>query len=268
MHVRNVCLVISSGDPASLNIGRRVLEIAGRRFTCGRIEVLVLNIDKLHLHVKSHEELSPEADMVVFLSRHSGTPGFPIITAHVPGNFGEARYGGLPRKVSVAPPLFLKAFIQEAKILTEGTRFEVAMEPTHHGPSLDVPTAFVEIGCSEEEWTDPLAGEIVAKAVMRALKRFLGENFRPAVGIGGPHINHHFTRIQLLSDYALGHIIRNYDLSEVDLPLLRSAFMRSDPKANVALLDWKSIRSSLKDKITLMLEEISVETIKVKKVLK
>lgn len=268
MQIRNVCLVISSEDPASLNIGSKMLEIAGNKFTSRGIEVSVLKIDGQSLYIKSHEELSSKADMMIFLSRHSGTPGFPVITAHVPGNFGEARYGGLPRKVSVAPPLFLKVFIQEAKILVEGTKFEVAMEPTHHGPSLDIPTAFVEIGCSEKEWTDPLAGEIVAKAVVRALERFPDENFHPAVGIGGPHINHHFTKVQLLSSYALGHIIRNYDLSEVDLPLLRSAFTRSDPKANVALLDWKSIRSSLKEKVMLMLEEIGIEAVKVKKVLR
>jgi len=45
----------------------------------------------------------PNAELVVFISRHSSQSGKPTLSVHTTGNFGEAEFGGLPRTVSVAP---------------------------------------------------------------------------------------------------------------------------------------------------------------------
>jgi len=45
--------------------------------------------------------------------------------------------------------------------------YQVSYEVTHHGPTTLVhPSFFVEIGSTEKEWGDPVAGRAVAEAVL------------------------------------------------------------------------------------------------------
>jgi D-aminoacyl-tRNA deacylase len=258
--VQKIALAISDEDKASVNIGRHVeLLLSGEEEN-----IKLVRTNELHIYLKSHKYIAPWADAVIFLSRHSGSPGKPVITAHTPGNFADAPYGGEPGKLSIAFPYLIKLFLMEAERNSTGSGYEVAMEPTHHGPSFDVPTAFVEIGSSEREWVDEKAGEIVAVSLLDALKKLDQSKFEVAVGFGGPHINHHFTEIQLRSSYAISHILRNYDIDGASKSSIVSAFERSTPKARVAILDWKSLRSDHKSKIVPILEEIGVEIIKTK----
>ena len=258
--MRKIALAISEEDKASVNIGRHVeLLLSGKEEN-----IELVRTDELHIYLKSHEDLAPWADAIVFLSRHSGSPGKPVITAHAPGNFADASYGGEPGKLSIAFPYLMKLFLIEAEKNCAESGYEVAMEPTHHGPSFDVPTAFVEIGSSEREWIDEKAGEIVAVSLLNAIKKLDQSEFEVAVGFGGPHVNHHFTEIQLRSSYAIGHILRNYDIDGASKSSIISAFERSFPKARVAILDWKSLRSDHKSKIVPILEEIGVEIMKTK----
>ncbi len=50
--------------------------------------------------------------------------------------------------------------------------YEVSYECTHHGPSLNVPAMFVELGSSEKQWNDSRAAEAVAHAAMEAIAKF------------------------------------------------------------------------------------------------
>lgn len=258
--MHRIALVVSDRDEASVNIGRHVEPILSEE----EERIKLVRTSELHIYLKSHKDLAPWADAVVFLSRHSGSPGRPVITAHAPGNFADAAYGGEPGKLSVAFPYLMKLFLIEAERKSTGSGYEVAMEPTHHGPSFDVPTAFVEIGSSEREWVDERAGEIVAESLLNALKKLDQSEFEVAVGFGGPHINHHFTEIQLRSSYAVGHILRNYDIDGASRSSIISAFERSVPRATAAILDWKSLRSDHKSKIVPILEEIGVDVLKTK----
>ena len=49
--------------------------------------------------------------------------------------------------------------------------YQVSYECTHHGPSLDVPTMFVERGSSLKQWKDLRAAEAVAHAAMTAVSK-------------------------------------------------------------------------------------------------
>ncbi|MGY0288099.1 MAG: D-aminoacyl-tRNA deacylase [Candidatus Methanodesulfokora washburnensis] len=258
--MQKIALAVSEEDKASVNIGRHVELLLSEK----EERIKLVRTNELHIYLKSHKELAPWADAVIFLSRHSGSPGKPVITAHAPGNFANAEYGGEPGKLSIAFPYLMKLFLIEAEKNSAGSGYEVAMEPTHHGPSFDVPTAFVEIGSSEREWIDEKAGEIVAVSLLSALKKLDQSNFEVAVGLGGPHINHHFTEIQLRSKYAVGHILRNYDIDGASKSSVISAFERSVPPARTAILDWKSLRSDHKSKIIPILEEIGVSIVKTK----
>ena len=74
--------------------------------------------------------------------------------------------------------------------------YEVSYECTHHGPSILVPTMFVELGSSEKQWCDLAAAEVVALAAMSSVAHFDSQDEAAAtcIGIGGTHYNQKFTQ--------------------------------------------------------------------------
>jgi D-aminoacyl-tRNA deacylase len=196
--------------------------------------------------------------LLVFLSRHSSSKGIPTLSVHTPGNLSEAKFGGKPRRVSISPAGAMKnALLELAKLRdTRGLDYEVSYECTHHGPSLDVPTMFVELGSSPKQWRDAEAAEVVAHAAMAALS---GESrFSVVVGIGGPHYNKKFTETALTTQRAFGHIIPKYALEEVDVQMIRQCVERTVETVDVVVLDWKGIKGADKPKVLSALEEVGV----------
>jgi D-tyrosyl-tRNA(Tyr) deacylase len=64
----------------------------------------------------------------------------------------------------------LKAFMHHKETLN--LDYEVSFECTHHGPSLNVPTMFVELGSSFQQWSDLKGAEAVAYSAMTAIANF------------------------------------------------------------------------------------------------
>jgi len=181
--------------------------------------------------------------------------GIPTLSVHTPGNLSEAKFGGKPRSVSVSPAGAMKnALLEMAKLRDEwGLNYEVSYECTHHGPSLDVPTMFVELGSSPKQWKDARAAEVVAHAAMATLSA--GSSYSVALGIGGPHYNKKFTESALNTNRAFGHIIPKYALQEVDVEMIKQCV---DKTVDVAVLDWNGIRGEYKPKVLATLGEIGV----------
>ena len=94
--------------------------------------------------------------LTVFVSKHSSLSGIPTLSVHTPGNLGEAGLGGIARKVSISPASAMKNALLEMKKKKEEMKldYQVSYECTHHGPSLDVPAMFVELGSSPKQWKD------------------------------------------------------------------------------------------------------------------
>ena len=143
-----------------------------------------------------------DADLVIFLSRHSSVNPVPVLTVHVTGNYGVAELGGSPRTLPLAAPEMMQATLRAlARHCPEG--YQVSYEVTHHGPTgLVHPSFFVEIGSTEKEWGDPVAGRAVAEAVLGAEP----VNAIPLIGIGGTHYAPRETAIALATRGAFGHI--------------------------------------------------------------
>jgi D-aminoacyl-tRNA deacylase len=196
--------------------------------------------------------------LLVFLSRHSSAMGIPTLSVHTPGNLSEAKFGGKPRSVSVSPAGAMKnALLEMAKLRDErGLNYEVSYECTHHGPSLDVPTMFVELGSSPKQWKDTRAAEVVAHAAMATLSD--GSSYSVALGIGGPHYNKKFTESALNTNRAFGHIIPKYALQEVDVEMIKQCVDKTMETVDVAVLDWKGIKGEHKPKVLATLGEIGV----------
>ena len=91
--------------------------------------------------------------------------------------------------------------------------YEVSYECTHHGPSLNVPTMFVELGSSPAQWSDLMAAEAVAHSAMTAIANFAAPTTSAVLGIGGTHYNQQFTLMALVGEATFGHMIPKYAVS-------------------------------------------------------
>ena len=136
--------------------------------------------------------------------------------------------------------------------------YEVSYEGTHHGPSLDVPTMFAELGSSPEQWADLRAADVVARATINACSSFGDHPAKAVLGIGGPHYNAKFTKLALESKLAFGHIIPKYAISKLDVEMLKQCVERTLERVDHAVLDWKGIKGEDKSRIVGMLDEIGL----------
>jgi len=274
-----ILLVSSSKDVASLNIRRQILNHFSFEKTAEDYQQTPLfdgnvNGNKVVLATLMEESVNaqnlpvdfPELDLLIFLSRHSSKSGKPTLSVHAPGNFGNAEFGGLPNQVSIAPALAmqdaLKALFQQKVILN--LNYEVSYECTHHGPSLKVPTMFVELGSSQIQWEDSQAATAVAHAAMTVIADFSNSVSTPVVlGIGGTHYNQKFTSMALAGEAVFGHIIPKYAVNLISGEMLQQCVERTMGKVLSVVLDWKGIRSQDKPVLLSVIQEVGLSFRKV-----
>ena len=201
-------------------------------------------------------EKFPNADLIVFISRHSSQSGKPTLSVHTPGNFGDAELGGFPRTLSVSPASAMQTALKALMHYKEALNldYEVSFECTHHGPSLNVPAMFVELGSSPAQWSDLRAAEAVAHSAMTAIANFNAPTTSAVLGIGGTHYNQRFTLMALVGEAAFGHMIPKYAVSSVDAEMLSQCVEKTLEKVPLAILDWKGIKSEDKPNLLSALE--------------
>jgi D-aminoacyl-tRNA deacylase len=136
--------------------------------------------------------------------------------------------------------------------------YEVSYECTHHGPSLNVPVMFVELGSSEPQWNDSAAAQAVGDAAMSAIVNFSAPGGSSVLGIGGTHYNQKFTRMALAGEAVFGHMIPKYVISTIDSAMLSQCVKKTSEKVSLAVLDWKGITSRDKPKLLSALQEIGL----------
>lgn len=186
-----------------------------------------------------------EFEEILFASRHSSKDGRKILTTHVSGNPGKSEYGGKPRSLAKPSPITLKNyFLALKKRVFRVPEFELTLEATHHGPSeIEKPSAFYEIGSTEQEWIDKKAGEVVAESIFEAIKSDR-RDWKIAVGIGGTHYVPRQTEIILETDITFGHNFAKYTFQELDAEIISRAIYLS--QAEYLIYDEKSVTSEAK----------------------
>ena len=200
---------------------------------------------------KNKEELR-NIDFLVFASTHRSEKNFPSLCLHAPGNWRDAELGGKPGKVCKTSAFVLKYLFQELnKNYNENKQnlkedYNVTLEVTHHGPLIEMPCCFIELGSSEKQWQDKEAAKIIAKTIL-ALQDFTNHvehpDWIPCIGIGGPHYCVNFNKIQLNSKYAIGHIIPEYALPLTE-SMLKEAEEKTLEQVKEVLVDWKGCGNS------------------------
>lgn len=268
-----ILLVASLKDIASLTITRQVLEHypfkpTGQTFQGNPIYAAVVNGKEVNLIILGEESINAQyltdsfsnLSLIVFISRHSSTSGKPTLSVHTPGNLSAAEFGGLSRHVSIAPAVAMHDALKALSYFKEGMKLEytVSYECTHHGPSLNAPAMFVELGSSPQQWRDQRAAEAVAHAAMLAIGKFGVSEKKAVLGVGGTHYNERFTRMALDGETIFGHIIPKYAVPAVNAAMLRQCLERTLEPVDSAVLDWKGIKSADKPQLLAALQEIGL----------
>jgi D-aminoacyl-tRNA deacylase len=265
-----ILIVASTEDTAGMNIAQKIIEhykfeklsetfhknpVYSKKVQNKEVKLLFVNVEITKTQFIT-DFFTPQ--LLVFVSKHKSVSGIPTLSVHTPGNLADAELGGLPRKVSISPASAMKASLLEMAKLREEMRlkYEVSYECTHHGPSLDVPVMFAELGSSPGQWKDLRAAEAVAHAVIAAVSK--RSSYPAALGIGGPHYNAKFTRIALNTSTAFGHIIPKYAIPRVDAEIIKQCIERTVENVESAILDWKGIKGADKDRLIAALSEMGV----------
>ena len=183
-------------------------------------------------------------DFIIFASRHSSEKNEKSLTIHTVGNWGEAKFGGQAGKVSKTSALFIKKLFEklnENVVLHELKNYDVTLEATHHGPLIEKPCVFIEIGSTENEYTDKRAGFIVAKTISQTIEEFKKNPYNEvAIAIGGPHYCPNFNKIQAKSNIAISHIIPQYSLPLTE-EMIKEAVEKTEEEVDFVILDWKGL---------------------------
>lgn len=190
--VTNTLLVATRTDPASINIANHLIDsfnwnklqipnsdaMMAEVLNGGNVYMWVVNEPLLHINHADRlfsdsleAKLSAPITEIVFLSRHVAASGTLSLTVHpigIPWLADASNSGGIPFKCS--PPStrissILRSLVQETKRREGSNRYQVTLEATHHGPYVQLPACFVEIGSTENEWSDAEAGSIWAKCL-------------------------------------------------------------------------------------------------------
>jgi D-aminoacyl-tRNA deacylase len=268
-----ILLAFSVKDTAGANIAEKVLEnypfdrtsdefqenpVYSAKINAKAVRLIALKEEAVY--AQNLEDFFPDLELVVFLSRHSSASGTPTLSVHTPGNFGVAELGGLPQTLSVCPAEAMSNALKALDRLRREMQleFEISYECTHHGPSLDAPTMFVELGSTPTQWRNLKAAEAVAIASMEAASNFESPSCNVVLGIGGPHYNRKFTQMALDGKATFGHIIPKYALNLVNTEVLKHCVDRTLEKTTSALLDWKGIGGNAKPRVIEALAAINL----------
>jgi D-tyrosyl-tRNA(Tyr) deacylase len=184
----------------------------------------------LHIHDERLDRVLPARlrtppVTTVFPSVHRSRENVECLTVHPLGNPGPtAELGGQPRTVNPTDPLRMTAALRR---LSEGGAPEglrATFEATHHGPELDLPSFFVEIGFGDRSGPSPAAVRVVASAIAGLES---DPSDRVVMGVGGGHYAPHFTDLALKRRWAFGHLLSRHALNELDGPTAATTYART-----------------------------------------
>ncbi len=244
-------VLFTSSNIASLNIAKKLIENHGFEKTSEN-EWELEGVRLIDTKARSVLEVPTdfETDCLLVLSTHKSRAGKRMLTAHFPGNWSEAKFGGKPKTLNIACASRLKTLVTELDKANEKLGWPLFVEADHHGPTCKVPIMFVEIGSTENEWKDEEAAEAVALAVSEFLKK--EETFETVFGVGGGHYSREFTRLLLESKLAVGHIAPKYAIDGMDEELFRQAIEKNVEKVSKVIVLRDGTNSSQKKKIQML----------------
>lgn len=254
-----IAIIASKIDPAGMNIMEELKKQDLPDYvSLHEVEKSSINNENIDKEI--------EADLFIFTTKHQSKAGTSSLSCHSPGNWDKAEAGGKDRQLCIAPALLLKEAFLELNKQGADLHHEITLECTHHGPYLEKPVMFIEIGSDEENWKNKEAGKIIADVVTYIVNKTQKE-YQTAILIGGGHYNQMANKIMLRTDIAIGHICPKHMLESLDKELILQAMKKTVPEPKFVVLDWKGLGKQ-KARIVKMLEELKIEYKRTDQILK
>lgn len=238
----------------------------------------------------------------IFPSRHSAKSGTPSLTLHPIGvpqtDFDEIpQYGG---KGGDAPPPSprISSWWRNLIAMVEGTdlehQFDLSLEVTHHGPWLNVPSIFVEVGSTEKTWGHIGAATVLAELIAKGIGLDGGKEIgvwdeqknsgEPVIiTLGGGHYSPRANKLALNEGVWIGHMLATYAL-----PFIKPEDENDSPGGNwknslnvaiestkkafpngkiICSMDRKAFKGWQKQAIRNHLQELNIPLLKTKSIL-
>jgi D-aminoacyl-tRNA deacylase len=233
----DVVVVVSEADPVANAVATEWGTLAPtddhvdgavvRRLTD---HAVVLRRPGVHIHDEGLDRrlppsLTADRPTLLFPSIHRSEKNVACLTVHTPGNPGpRAEMGGRPRTLCTADP---SRMVSALRLLDEGARafgMRATYEATHHGPAVELPAVFIEIGYGELPHPPPESVRLLADVIPR-IAPSAGD--RVVLGAGGGHYAPHFTDLALHRHWAFGHILSRHVLEGLDRATVAEAFART-----------------------------------------
>ncbi|MBU1129420.1 MAG: hypothetical protein KJ949_02190 [Nanoarchaeota archaeon] len=202
-------------------------------------------------------------DFVIFASKHESESKEKTLSLHAPGNWRTADYGGTSGKICRASALFQKKMFEVLNKNEEQYHlkdYKITLEATHHGPLINKPCLFIEIGSTENQWGDRKAGFVIATTIRDTLEQFKPNPYAEiAIAIGGPHYCPNFNKIQLNSNVAIAHVIPSYAIP-ITKEMIQQAMDNTEEEIDFALLDWKGLgKAEQRQEVLKILDELYLD---------
>ena len=263
--MQTIAIISSSKDPAGTNIRNNLIELfdfekINEKFDDNEVyqnKNIKLYLTNDELVYSENIDKKIDADILIFASKHRSKENTPSFAVHAIGNWGEARLGGKEKQICHSSAVLLKNMFIELNENAKEMKYDITLEATHHGPFVEKPAVFVEIGSTEKEWNEKQNGEIIARTIMDSIKNE-NKNYKIAIGIGGPHYCSNFNKIVLKTDIALSHICPKYALQNLDEELIKQAIEKTVEKVDFILLDWKGLGTE-KNRIVEILNKLNLK---------
>ncbi len=199
-----------------------------------------------HLDIELTQILKKQPSLLIFLSRHTSKMGKPTLTVHPIGNYNTALFGGKPYTLVPTAPIIMTSLLRKINTYHKKTslNYQVCFEVTHHGPYLETPALFVEVGSTPTQWVQKIPAQIIAQAVYDQITSPQNEHDIPIIiGIGGGHYAPRFTDIALEKQVAFGHMIPSYhvDANVITTEIVVEALQKT-PHAEAVYIHSKGLK--------------------------
>ncbi len=232
-------IVASKKDRAGINITTQLSQFPQENFNFYLVEDEIIYTENIDM-----EKIS-RYDFIIFASKHESEKKEKTLSVHAPGNFRNAELGGESGKLCRTSAQFQKQLFEnlDKNVVASGLgqRYKVTLECTHHGPLINKPCIFIEIGSTQTEWEDRRAGFILAKTILETIQNFKPNPYNEiAIGIGGPHYCPNFNKLQLKSNVAISHVIPRYVFPLTE-EMVREAMDKTEEEIDFVVLDWKGL---------------------------
>jgi D-aminoacyl-tRNA deacylase len=264
---KKIAIITTTDDTASVNIKECLLELYNWKelkdefggnpiFQLDKFnDVKLYTTDITSIFCENIDD-KIDADLFIFATKHQSKSGIPSLSCHSPGNWTKAEAGGKDRELCSAPSSYLRAAFLKLKELNN-LNFDIVQECTHHGPFLQKPVMFIEIGSTENEWERKDCGKIIAKTIHYLTTNEIKE-CKAVLAIGGLHTMPNFTKYYEKEDIAFAHCCPKYNLENLDKEMILQAMEKSVEDCKTIYLDWKGLKM-YKEQIKLLLEELNLE---------